>query len=451
MEQPGRILIVDDEAVSLRNLSHLLKKEGYEVTTRQTGPGGLQALLEQPFDLVLTDLRMDQVDGMEILRRSRERSPSTQVVVITAYASLDSAVEAMKAGAFHYIAKPFRLDEVRQVVQSAMEMARLKQENQSLRQAIEGYRGRVNIVTQDPGMQRLLEVARQVAPTDCNLVITGESGTGKELLARYLHLHSRRAQRPFVAVNCGALQEELLASELFGYEKGAFTGADSQKIGLIEVAEGGSLFLDEVTEMSTAMQVKLLRVIQERELLRVGGLQPRKVDVRFLAATNRDLKEAVAGGSFRQDLYYRLNVVELHIPSLVERRHDIPLLAYFFLKKHALLMDKPVTEISQETMQLLTDYDYPGNVRELANLIERGVALATGETLEPAQLPENLRDLRVSVWRHNVATLPTLESQEAEYIKVVLERTGGNRTKAAEILGIDRVSLWRKLKKFGLE
>ncbi|HNF89174.1 MAG TPA: sigma-54 dependent transcriptional regulator, partial [Thiobacillaceae bacterium] len=294
-----RLLVVDDEAAALKNLSHLFRKEGYEVVARQSGQAALKELREKEFDVVLTDLRMKGVDGLVVLRQAREAQPDVEVIVITGHATLDSAVGAMKEGAFHYVAKPYRLDEVRQVVKSALDVVRLKRENRDLRRRIEGYQGPVNIITQDLGMRRLLDTARQVAPTDCNILVTGESGTGKELMARYVHMHSARAGQAFVAVNCGALQEELLANELFGHEKGAFTGADRQKRGLIEMADGGTLFLDEIAEMTQAMQVKLLRVLQERELLRVGGTDAVKVDVRFLAATNRDLQENVASGRFR--------------------------------------------------------------------------------------------------------------------------------------------------------
>ncbi len=369
---PPRILVVDDEAAALKNLAYLLRKEGYEVTACQSGQAGLKELRYREIDLVLTDLRMKDIDGLALLRQAREWQPDAEVIVITGHATLDSAVAAMKEGAFHYVAKPYRLDEVRQVVKNALEVVALKLENRSLRRRIDGYQGPVSIITQDLGMQRLLDTARQVAPTDCNILITGESGTGKELMARYLHLHSARASQAFVAVNCGALQEELLANELFGHEKGAFTGADRQKPGLIEMAAGGTLFLDEIAEMSPAMQVKLLRVLQERELLRVGGIEPVKVDARFIAATNRDLQEGVVSGRFRSDLYFRLNVVNLALPSLRDRQDDIPLLVFHFLKKFAQAMGKPVEDVAPEALALLAHHDFPGNVRELANLVERG-------------------------------------------------------------------------------
>ncbi|MDD5391135.1 MAG: sigma-54 dependent transcriptional regulator [Gallionellaceae bacterium] len=448
---PARILVVDDEAAALKNLSHLLRKEGYEVTARQSGATGLKELQQHEFDVILTDLRMKGVDGLALLRRARELQADCEVIVITGHATLDSAVEAMKEGAFHYIAKPYRLDEVRQVVRSALDVVLLKRENRALKRRIEGYEGGLHIVTQDAAMLRLLDTARQVGPTDCNVLVSGESGTGKELLARYLHAHSSRVDGRFVAVNCGALQEELLANELFGHEKGAFTGADRQKRGLIEIAEGGTLFLDEITEMSSTMQVKLLRIVQERELLRVGGTDPVLVDVRFIAATNRDLQESVANGRFRADLYFRLNVVNLALPPLRARRDDVPLLAFYFLKKFALAMAKPVVDIDPDALRLLNRYDYPGNVRELANLIERGVALAQGATLELAHLPESLRGLSVRIAAPVSGELQTLDKNEAAHIAQVLEYTGGNRNQAADILGIDRVSLWRRIKRYGLE
>jgi DNA-binding NtrC family response regulator len=451
MNKFGKLLLVDDEKVALKNLEHVLKKDGYDVVATQSGGNALALLEGQAFDVVLTDLRMEKVDGMEVLKRCRERWPETEVIMITGFATLESAVEAMKQGAFYYIAKPFRLDEVRKLVSAALEKIQLKRENQVLREQIESYQGKVNIVTQDPTMQRLLELARQVAPTDCNVLLMGESGTGKELFARYLHGHSARATGPFLAINCGAFNEELLSNELFGHEKGAFTGADSVKKGLIEIASGGTLFLDEITEMTPAMQVKLLRVIQERELLRLGGTEPLKVDVRFIAATNRDLQESMKSGSFRSDLYFRLNVVSLQIPPLSRRKEDIPLLSYACLKKFSALMKKDVTEISAEAMALLKVYDFPGNVRELENIIERGVAITSGNTIETAHLPDDLRDLSIRTFRKKDGRIPTLDEQEKDYIRWVLAEAGGNQSLAAQILGIDRVSLWRKLKRYELE
>jgi len=447
----ARILIVDDEATAVENLAHICRKQGYEVTTRISGMGALEALDNHQFDIVLTDLKMEKVDGMTILRRVKEISPDTAVILITGYATLDSAVAAMKAGAFHYIAKPFRLDEVREVIRNALELVSLKRENQQLKQQITGVHSEPSIITQDTIMKRLLETARQIAPTDINVLITGESGTGKELLAQFIHANSHRSDGPFQAVNCGALQEDLLANELFGHEKGAYTGAVDSHKGFIEAADGGSLFLDEIAEMSLAMQVKLLRVIQEREVQRLGSSISIPVDIRLITATHRNLREELAAGRFRQDLYYRLDVVELHLPPLAQRRDDIPLLAFYFLRKHAARMGRSVDDIAPEAMLTLLDYDYPGNIRELENIIERGVAMANKGQLTTANLPSSLVDHAVKVVREKSGILPTLAEREADYIRYVLERSGQNRTHAAKILGIDRVSLWRKLKKYGME
>ncbi|KAF0144846.1 MAG: response regulator HsfA [Nitrospirae bacterium] len=451
MEQKAKILIVDDEQIALRNLEHVMQKEGYTVVGTHRGPNALKLIEEQWFDVVLTDLKMEKVDGMQILKKCKDLYPDTEVIMITGYASIQSAINAIKKGAYDYISKPFKLDEVRKVVKEAIEKVRLKKENAQLREQIEKFEGKVKIMTQDPSMQKLLETARQVAPTDCNIVLSGESGTGKELFSRYIHLHSLRAEGPFFAINCGAFTEELLSNELFGHEKGAFTGATAGKKGLIEMASKGTLFLDEITEMPSSMQVKLLRVIQEKEVLRVGATEPVTVDVRFIAATNRDIHDAIKNGNFRQDLYFRLNVVSLHIPPLSERRDDIPLLSYYFLKKYAAMMKKETSEISQDVIAILMNYDFPGNVRELENIIERGVALSNSNTIEIAHLPEDLKELSIMTFRKKEGKIPSLEEQETAYINWVLKEVGGNKTLASQILGIDRVSLWRKLKKLGLE
>ena len=448
MTESASILVVDDERIAGRNLEHLLKKEGYDVRSAQSGAAALALLEQRPFDVILTDLRMEKVDGMQVLARCKALHPDAEVILVTGYATTESAVQAMKEGAFYYIAKPFRLDEVRKVVAEAVAKIRLIRENRELRDQLEQFRGKVKIITQDPGMQQLLGLARQIAPTDCNVIVTGESGTGKELLARYLHLNSRRAGGPFLGVNCGALTEELLANELFGHDKGAFTGAHADKEGLVETARGGTLFLDEITEMSPAMQVRLLRVVQEREVLRVGGTRAIPVDVRFVAATNRDLQAAMKEGAFRQDLYFRLNVVNLHLPPLAARRGDIPLLAYYFLKKHAALMGRESAEIGPEALALLEAYSFPGNVRELENIIERAVAIGAGPVVREADLPDDLRSLTIRVFRRRDGRIPTLEEQERDYIRWVLAESNGNQTAAAQALGIDRVSLWRKLKRF---
>jgi DNA-binding NtrC family response regulator len=441
-----QLLIVDDEPTAVENLAHVCRKQGYAVTTRTSGSGALEALEQMRFDLVISDVRMERIDGMTVLRRAHEIDPITAVVLITGHATLDAAVEAMKAGAFHYIAKPYRLDEVREVVRHALEVVALKRENQHLRSQLAEGGASPSIITQDALLKRLLETARQISPTDTNVMISGESGTGKELLARYVHAHSRRSKQSFQAVNCGALQEELLANELFGHEKGAFTGATDSRPGIIETTEGGTLFLDEIAEMSLGMQVKLLRVIQEREVQRLGATKAIPVDIRLITATHRDLHSEVASGRFRQDLYYRLDVVELHLPPLTQRRDDIPLLAFYFLRKHATRMERSVTDIAPEAMACLLDYDYPGNIRELENIIERGVALAQEGYLTLRELPRSLMNHQIHVVRKKKGRLPSLAEREADYIQYVLKQCDHNRTQAAKILGIDRVSLWRKLK-----
>lgn len=451
MSEQIKILIVDDEKIAIRNLQHVLKKEGYIVKSTTSGQNALKMLNREVFDVVLTDLKMEKVDGMQILKRTKEISPDTEVIMITGYATVETAIEAMKHGAYHYLTKPFKLDEVRKVVREASEKVLLKKENRELKDKLESLSEGLMIITQDPQMLRILDTAREIAPTDCNVLITGESGTGKELVARYIHSYSKRADKPFIAVNCGAFTEELLANELFGHEKGAFTGATFLKQGLIEMALGGTLFLDEITEMSPSMQVKLLRVIQAREFYRLGGREPVKVDVRFIAATNRDIQSVLESGELRQDLYYRLNVVTFYLPPLSERKGDVPLLSYHFLKKYSALMGKEVNEISEDVINMLSAYTFPGNIRELENIIERAVALCKGDTLQIAHLPEDLRGFSIKTFRTSEGKMPSLEEQEKNYIRWVLNETGGNKSEAARILGIDRVSLWRKLKRYGIE
>ena len=447
MQKHGKVLIVDDEEVALRNLKHVMTKEGYDVVGTQSSEEALSLIQGQPFEVVLTDLRMEKVDGMQLLKACRENSPETEVIMITGYATAETAVEAMKEGAFYYIAKPFRLEEVRKITGEAMEKVRLRRENRQLRAQVERYQGKAQIITQDASMRQLLDLAKQIAPTDCNVLITGESGTGKELFARYLHNQSNRGNGPYIAVNCGAFSMDLLSNELFGHEKGAFTGATSAKTGLIEAASGGTLFLDEITEMPTEMQVKLLRVIQEKEVLRLGATKTVKVDIRVVAATNRDITEEVKNGTFRQDLYFRLNVVNLHIPPLSQRIDDIPLLINHFLQKYSVQMKKAVTEISQEALATLMNYEFMGNVRELENIIERGTAITNTGMIELSHLPDNLREISTQFRKKNGAIL-TLEEQEKEYIQWVLNEVGGNQTTAAQVLDINRVSLWRKLKTY---
>lgn len=445
-----RILIVEDEEVARENLRYILSKEHYEIEAARSGSQALELLAKNDYDLVITDLRMEKVDGMEVLSRTKAERPATEVIMITGYATVDSAIEAMKLGAFHYIPKPYKIEEVRALVRQALEKKRLRDEVEELRRDLERREGLGSIVGKSTPMQELMETVRQIAPTDCNVLIVGETGTGKELVARAIHQLSRRSRARFLAFNCGAFTEELLANELFGHEKEAFTGAHTAKAGLFEAAHGGTIFLDEIGDMPQAMQVRLLRVIQERAVMRVGGTASIPVDVRVVAATNKDLKRLVEEGKFRSDLYFRLNVVALHVPPLSQRREDIPLLAHHFLRRFSSQQGKEIRGITEEMMGLLMNYPFPGNVRELENVIERAVALSKGPMLEAKDLPQEFSLFRFGVLRPRSGGFPTLEEAERDYIQWVLGHTKWNRTKAAEILGIDRVSLWRKIRQYSL-
>ncbi|MFH2099249.1 MAG: sigma-54 dependent transcriptional regulator, partial [Pseudomonadota bacterium] len=364
------ILVVEDDAMALTNLEHILRKEGFHVVASDSGSKALKLLETHSFDLVLTDLKMRGVDGLQVLKRVKELQPATEVVMITAYATVDSAVTAMRQGAYHYISKPFKLDLLRKMVEEALYKKRLSQENLQLKERVRELEAvdRPLMVGASPAMEKVVKLLEQVAPSDSNVLIMGETGTGKELTARTIHHLSPRHSKAFVAFNCGAFSGELLANELFGHEKEAFTGASSRKIGLIEAADGGTVFLDEIGEMTLSMQVNLLRVIEEREVLRVGSVTPVRVDVRFVAATSRDLKLESEQGHFRSDLYYRLNVVTVLLPPLSRRPEDIPLLAHFFLTQKGRKTGKEVSGFTPEAMEILTGYSWPGNVRELENV-----------------------------------------------------------------------------------
>lgn len=445
------ILVVEDETIARNNLVHILEKQGYAVTAAESGTKALNLLATQTFDLVLTDLKMDKVDGMAVLAESRRRHPLSEVIILTGYATVDSAVSALKAGAYHYIAKPYKIDAIRKIVSEALIKRRLQLENLELKESLKSGRTKPMIVGQSPAMQNVLKTVERIAPSGANVLLFGESGTGKELVARAIHDLSDRARHRFVAVNCGSFSETLMANELFGHEKGAFTGADQAKEGLLETASGGTVFLDEIGDMPLPMQIQLLRVIQEREMLRVGGTKPVFVDVRFIAATHRDLQQDVQAGHFRQDLYYRLNVIAIRLPPLAEREDDIPLLANFFLARKRSAMQKEIRSIEPEAMALLCQYGWPGNVRELENTIERAVAMAEGDTVRTADLPPHINQLAIETYRQPTGEIPTLAEMEKRYILWMLEKFDGNKTQAATAMGIDRVSLWRKLKRYGIK
>jgi DNA-binding NtrC family response regulator len=443
--EAARILVVDDEEVALKALRRLLEKDGHKVSTFSDPVRALERLRQEPCDLVLSDLCMPHLDGLEFMAQAKRLWPGLEVILITGYASVPNALKAVSQGAFHYLAKPLDPQEVRLQVGKALELIRLRRQAKAMEVA-----GPPLMIGSSPGMVRLQQIIGQIAPTDCNVLIEGPSGTGKELAARTIHDLSPRRSKPFMAFNCGAFTEELIANELFGHEKGAFTGADQARAGLLEAAQGGTLFLDEIGDMPLSMQVKLLRVLQERELMRVGGTRAIPLDVRVVAATARDLKAAAAQGAFRQDLYFRLNVVTLTLPPLSERRGDIPLLAYHFLYRLSRRMGKEVKRFSPEAMALLEGYAYPGNVRELENIVERAVALASEEVIRPSHLPPDLAELTLVKFHQPSQPLPTLEDMERDYVKLVLQRCGGSRTQAARLLGIDRTALWRRMKKYDL-
>jgi len=446
----GRILIVEDELIARENLDHVLKKEGYETVAVDSGMQAFKELEKAEFDLVMTDLRMQQVDGLEVLERTKELYPDTEVIVITGFATVSTAVEAMQKGAYHYLPKPYKIDEVRILVRKALEKRWLRLEVTELKRQVRSQKTVPFLVGKSSKIEVLKKTIEQIAPTDATVLILGETGTGKELVAKAIHHLSPRAERRFLAINCGAFSEELLANELFGHEREAFTGARGVKKGLLEAASGGTVLLDEIGDMPTSMQVKLLRVLQEKKLIRVGGTTEIPVDLRILAATNKDLKGEVERGTFRQDLYWRINVVTLQVPTLAERVDDIPLLCQHFLKKFAEVQGKQIDKISPAVMDLLLAYEFPGNIRELENIMERAVTLCNGAIIELHHLPLDFQQPHFQMQRHPRKEFPTLEENEKEYIAWVVKQVNGNKTRAAEILGIDRVSLWRKLKRYDL-
>lgn len=442
MNNKGSILIVDDEAVVRDSLGKWFSEEGYAVETASTAREALLKLPAQRWDLALVDIKMPGMDGLELQRKVHEVDPQIIIIIMTGYASVETAVQALKNGAYDYIMKPFDPDDLSHVISKALEHRSVQQENTRLRESLEAMQC-VELVGQSPAMQNVLELVRTVAPADTTVLITGDSGTGKELVARAIHNLSPRRFMPLVAIHCGALTETLLESELFGHEKGAFTGAQYRKKGKFEVAEGGTVFLDEISDISLKTQTDLLRVLQEKEITRVGGTQTIKVDFRAVAATNKDLEAKVAEGTFRPDLFYRLNVFEIRVPPLRERREDIALLADHFVQKFSRAMNKPFSSISRTAVDLLTQYDWPGNVRELENAIERAMVVGRGPEIQSTDLPLKLNHTSA------IPSSQTLEDVEREHILKVLEGCHWNQSMAARVLKIDRVTLYNKIKKYG--
>jgi two-component system response regulator AtoC len=446
MSNEVKILVVDDEPIIRDSLRDWLNDEGYEILTAENATKGLEILeFENPV-ISIVDLVMPGIDGIEFLRRAKEIQPDIEVIVMTAYASIATAISAIKEGAYDYIEKPFSLERITLLLDKLVDHRKLVQENLSLQEKLDERDKVDDIVTRSPKMRQIIELTRVVANSNATVLITGESGTGKELVARAIHSHSPRSKRSFVAVSCAALPESLLESELFGHEKGAFTGASMRRKGKIELAHNGTLFLDEVGEMSPNIQVHLLRVLEEREFTRVGGNELIKVDVRLVSATNRDLQVALRDNKFREDLYYRLNVVTIDLPPLRERTEDILLLAEHFLKKFTIENMKKVTGFSKEVTEFLFKYPWPGNVRELENTIERAVILAQEEVIQLKDLLQKNSPLVIS----SPADY-TLREVETRHIRDVLNDTGGNYSHAAKILGISRVTLYNKVKKYKID
>ncbi len=455
MPKLGRVLVIDDEVDMLENCTRLLSRLGYEVVTEaDSAKGSLLYERERP-DLVLTDLRMQGLDGLGVLRAIRASDPEATVILVTAFATIETAVEAIKEGAFDYLPKPFSADQLKVCVERALEQRRLREENRRLLEQLTATYRFDNIIGRSLPMIQVFETIKKVAKSEANILIIGETGTGKELIARSLHVNSRRAAGPFIPVDCASLPENLLESELFGHEKGAFTGAQATRPGLFEFANGGTIFLDEVGDISLNLQAKLLRVLQEREVRRVGSNRIIEVDVRVISATNRDLAHSVAAGGFREDLYYRLNVISIPLPPLRDRKGDVPLIAHHYLKKYAASSGKEVRGITPEAMRLLEEHAWPGNVRELQNVIERAVVLAEHELLRPQELPEHIR---IKVEAVSPKDLPLKRAKEEwaasferDYLIQLLKRHDGNISQAAKTACVDRKTVHRLMKKYGIK
>jgi len=443
-----QILIVEDDVKMRTALREIMFKEGYSVETVETGEAALAKIGTTNYDLVITDLKLPGIDGMDILKAIRKSRPEISTIMITAYATVDTAVEAMKEGAEDYIAKPFNLDEIRIIVKKVLERKALVDDNKLLRSQLKKKYSYENVVGNSEGMIDVYKTIDRVKDSKATVLILGETGTGKELVARAIHYNSIRSEKPFLPVNCAALAESLLESELFGYVKGAFTGAARDKQGVFEVADGGTVFLDEIGDISARLQQVLLRVLENGEIQPVGATTRKKVDVRIVAATNKNLEEMIKAGSFREDLYYRLNVITLRLPPLRERREDIATLAGHFLRKYCANNEKAITGLSKEVLRLFEQYAWPGNVRELENVIERATLLETTSEITQESLPEHIRTATDKDLLAHDEDLQTLEEMGRAYIIKVLGRVNGNKVRASEILGINRTSLWRMIQRF---
>jgi DNA-binding NtrC family response regulator len=448
----AKIMVIDDEESMCRFMQIMLQKEGYDVTSTVSSKEALEEMKSKDYDLVIADLMMPEMNGLELLSRAKSIHPDINFIVMTAYASVDSAIEALKKGAFDYITKPFKVDEIKIAIKKSLTQKRIAEENVNLKRQLKKEYGLQSLTGNSPEMFQLKKLVERIADTDSTVLIRGESGTGKELVAKAIHQLSSRAGKPFVTINCATLPETLLESELFGHVKGSFTGAIRDKDGLFKVADDGIFFMDEIGVTSPAIQAKLLRVLEERQFTPVGGTKPIDVDVRLITATNANLEEEVKLGNFRSDLYYRLNVIPIYIPPLRERKGDTELLIKFFIKKYCDKLGIEEKEITQNTLELLTSYSWPGNVRELENTIERAVILSSGKTIDLNSLPQNIVENKpLGLVQSSQPELPTLESIEKAYIFWVLNQTGWQKTKASQILGIDASTLYRKIERYNLK
>ena len=444
-----RIAVIDDEPIACREIRRGLASDLYDILTFGTGEAALEEMAREPFDLVLCDLRLPAMSGFDVLKAIRSGASETEVIVITGYGSVDTAIEAIQAGAFHFVTKPVKMGELKSLVTRALEKIKLSREKEILKRSLFYHSRQQYLIGHSPAIQEVLALVKKVCSLNCNVLIHGESGTGKELVARALHFLGSRKESPFMAFNCGGFSEDLIANELFGHEKGAYTGAAETRIGLLESANKGTLFLDEIGVMPMSMQVKLLRFLQERTMIRVGGTKQIPLDVRIIAAGNQDLKKAVEKNQLREDLFYRLNVVQITLPPLRDRKEDIPLLIQHFLKKYNQQFGKSVTRIDPELEEILSQYPFPGNVRELENIVERAVALTDRDIMTPRDLPGDL--LSLSIGSLKPEEWPSLEEHVNNYIRKVLIKTNYNRLETARILNMTRTTLWRKLKELSLE
>ncbi len=438
-----KILIAEDEDITRKHLLHALKKEGYLVVGTRNGREALGQIVQEHFDVLITDVKMPEMNGIELLERVKEKYPGIEVLVITGFGNIDSAVEAMKKGAYEYITKPFNLDELIIKVKKLHERKLMKKENVAFKTFFDMNKG-VSLIARSESMQKIVSIVEGMKDSDCNVLLTGESGVGKSLLAKIIHFTSRRQNMPFISVNCATLTEELLASELFGLGEGLYSGAEGTRQGLVEIADTGTLFLDEISEMSPGLQSKLLMVIENGGVFSIGGKGPIRSNVRFVAATSRSMKDLIVQGKFMEDLYYRLNVMEIFVPPLREHKEDIEPLSRFFLQKHLSESNKKVSGFTKESMEILTDYSFPGNVRELENIIERAVILENGSLVTPQSLPLSIKKFRIETITPE--RIKTINELTRDYAEGVLELVDGDKVKAAELLGISEISLWRILR-----